>query len=557
MTMNLAIRVDASVDIGIGHVMRCLTLADAVRKLGGACLFVCRPAEGDMIASIKSRGHKVELIGGCNDGSYGAHPEPPVNADWLGGNWQDDADQTRKAARDFQADCVVVDHYALDIEWESRLRFGNVKILVIDDLANRPHSSDILLDQNLSRLDSDYDSLVPTGCQRLVGPAFSLLRPEFAELRKTAVERRFRISERNRLLITMGGVDKNNATGTILGALSRVEVANDLQISVVLGSAAPWLNEVKAQIETLPFEARVLVDVSDMAELMLQSDFCLGASGSTTWERCCLALPTALVILAENQRETAEFFVQNRQALLLDDGIISTFEQQLDEIITAMRDEKEYQELARNCSEIVDGRGVERVISALSQRLNFDTARPLGLLRRVEDRDLEEMREWRNSPNVRSMMFTKHEISSEEHRTWWEQQKDRDDAMHLIYEFRGLKYGVLSFSQINLDRRTASWAFYASPDAPKGTGSRMEFLMLEKAFFQLGLNRLDCVVLEVNEKVRKLHERFGFSASDKKRPISISEQSGEPIYELSLHKADWEKLRVSYQTRLLEREASP
>lgn len=553
MTMKLAIRADASVEIGIGHVMRCLTLADRVRALGGACLFVCRPTNGNMIDAIQSRGHSVAEIQDTDNFAYGDHPNPPDNAHWLGGNWQTDADFTQIVASEFGAECLIVDHYALDKEWERRVRYGGVKILAIDDLADRPHDADVLLDQNFGRLASAYDDLVRPECLRLIGTTYAILRPEFAELRQAALEKRLEKSERNRLLISMGGIDKDNASGAILGALSRLEKVEEFQVSVVLGSAAPWLQEINFQAASLPFQTTVLVNVTDMAELMFQSDLCLGAGGSTTWERCCLALPTAMAVLADNQRETTDAIVQKGQALALDVANTANLERQLSEVIALMSDKCAYQDLAQKCAEITDGGGAQRVVDTLFHAWNMDLNTALGLLRNVEESDLDDMLEWRNSPDVRSMMFTKHEITSAEHLAWWEREQLRSDVMHLIYEFRGSKCGVLSFTQINLEKRTASWAFYASPDAPQGSGSRMEFLMLEEAFSQLGLKRLDCVVLEVNEKVRKLHERFGFSASDKARPVSTSEQSGEPIYSLSLHNDEWQEQRVSHQTRLLER----
>jgi UDP-2,4-diacetamido-2,4,6-trideoxy-beta-L-altropyranose hydrolase len=173
--------------------------------------------------------------------------------------------------------------------------------MVIDDLADRRHQCDLLLDQNLGRSLHDYQGLVPGRCNVMTGPDYALLRPEFASLREPSTKRRAAPSLR-RILISMGGVDVPNATCEVLQALRTAHLPPDCEITVVMGGTSPWLSQVRAVASEMPRPTEVLVGVSDMARVMAESDLAIGAAGSTSWERCCLGLPSIVLVLADNQR---------------------------------------------------------------------------------------------------------------------------------------------------------------------------------------------------------------------------------------------------------------
>lgn len=301
--MNIAFRTDASVQIGTGHVMRCLTLADALREQGAECMFICRPHTGHLLDLIAQRGHKAVALPGLPAEVTGASGDT-THAHWLGTDWTHDAADTRQALNAEIVDWLVVDHYALERRWEQALRPNCQRLMVIDDLADRPHDCDLLLDQNLGRTAEDYSDLTPDNATRLIGPQYALLRPEFAQLRSASLARRVQ-PEFKRLLITMGGVDKDNATGQVLDTLKACPLPEGLEITVVMGPHAPWLQHVQAQARQMPWSTQVLAGVSNMAQLMTVSDLAIGAAGSTSWERCCLGLPTIQLVLADNQREAA------------------------------------------------------------------------------------------------------------------------------------------------------------------------------------------------------------------------------------------------------------
>lgn len=312
--MKIAFRTDASLQMGSGHVMRCLTLADALRAQGAQCHFISRAHPGNLIETIQQRGYKVNsLLAGelhtptainidnhqvDNSGQALAH------AAWLGCTWQTDAIDTATVLTRLQPDWMVVDHYALDQRWEKSVAPYHQKLMVIDDLADRAHDCDLLLDQNLGRQPEDYEGWVPVRCQVFTGPQYALLRPEFAALRAYSLHRRQTSGLKN-ILITMGGVDQPNATGQTLQALKHCALPQDCHITVVMGLTAPWLEDVKALAAQMPWPTNVLVNITDMAQRMADSDLAIGAAGSTSWERCCLGLPTLMVVLAANQRDIA------------------------------------------------------------------------------------------------------------------------------------------------------------------------------------------------------------------------------------------------------------
>lgn len=311
-TRVVVFRVDASLQIGSGHVSRCLALAEALRGQGLKCHFICREHHGHLVHAVRARGFVVHALRSRSDGApsssmkeNGQSAEAPRHYGWLNASWEQDAADCREVLAGVRPDWIIVDHYALDSRWEEAVSGGRAKILVIDDLADRPHISDVLLDQSLGRLSEDYAHLVPARCVCLIGPRFALLRPEFPRLRQVSLARR-RAPELKELLITMGGVDKDNATGEVLSALSRCELPDDCRIRVVMGAGAPWLPDIQERAALMPRLTEVLVDIDDMATKMMEADVAIGAAGSTSWERCCLGLPTLLVTLAYNQQGIAD-----------------------------------------------------------------------------------------------------------------------------------------------------------------------------------------------------------------------------------------------------------
>ena len=357
---RIAFRTDASVQIGTGHVMRCLTLADALRERGADCTFICRPHTGHLLDLIALRGHKaVALPARTADATQAA--ADLAHAAWLGTDWTTDAQDTRQALGNEAVDWLVVDHYALDAHWEQALRPNCQRLMAIDDLADRLHDCDLLLDQNLGRTAEDYGDLLRTHTTTLIGPRYALLRPEFAQLRAESLARRAN-PQLKHLLITMGGVDKDNATGHVLDALNACPLPPGLHITVVMGPHAPWLQQLQTQAAEMPRPTQVVAGVDDMARLMAGSDLAIGAAGGTAWERCCLGLPTLVLVIAENQQSGAAALQKAGAALAMQSA---TEIQHVIQNRLLSGDAALLQQLSQSAAQVTDGNGVSQIIERL------------------------------------------------------------------------------------------------------------------------------------------------------------------------------------------------
>jgi UDP-2,4-diacetamido-2,4,6-trideoxy-beta-L-altropyranose hydrolase len=249
-----------------------------------------------LIKDVVARGITVQPLAADDIGE--AHGMP--------GGWE-----SAQEIRDAEATCaildrspsalVVVDSYSLGECWESAIRAGARRIVAIDDLADRSHACDLLIDQNLGRRAAHYAHLIPAGCRALIGPDYALVRPEFGALRDFSLRRRKGAGLRQ-LFIALGGVDQSNATGQVLAALRHSALPPECRIVVALGKNAPWVESVRDQMKGLSWATELIVGAPGLAEIMASSDLAIGAAGGSAWERCCLGLPTLIIVLAENQR---------------------------------------------------------------------------------------------------------------------------------------------------------------------------------------------------------------------------------------------------------------
>lgn len=359
--MRCAFRADASLEIGTGHIMRCLTLAEALREEGAEVFFISRDLPGNLNDRVEARGFKVERLPRPD----GPAPEPPPkHAPWAGVDWQQDSWETSHAFAGRVPDWLVVDHYAFDHRWEKAVAREGMRILAIDDLADRPHACDLLLDQNLGREAGDYEMLVPKHCRLMIGPSHALLRPEFATKRSESLVRR-KHGELKNVLVSMGGIDQDNITGLVLEAIQNVELPETFRITVVLGDNAPWFSAVSALAADSRAQITVLRGVEDMASLMSESDLAIGGAGSTSWERCCLGLPTLTIVLAKNQAAAAQALEKNEAAVVLHpDQLLG---QKLNELLMQGLTSPRLAAMSDAASKIVDGLGTQRVIQHLER----------------------------------------------------------------------------------------------------------------------------------------------------------------------------------------------
>lgn len=341
---SLALRADAASRLGTGHVMRCLTLALELRARGWDPVFVCRVLEGDLIDFLRQR-HHLDVLA------------LPVVDD---ADWREDAAATTEALRRHgpRPDLLVVDSYQLDARWETALRPHAGRLLVLDDLADRPHDCDLLHDQNpYDDPEARYRALAPARCQRLLGPAHALLRPEFLRARQAPPERPDRSF---RVLVSFGGADITNETARVVEALEPLAAGGPLRALVVAGSASPNLEALRALCARRPW-TELHAATEALATLMASADLAIGAAGTSTLERCCVGLPTLCITIADNQRVVAEA-VHRAGALAYLGHMDHIGTAALTETVARwIADGQGRRAMSERARRLVDGRGVARV----------------------------------------------------------------------------------------------------------------------------------------------------------------------------------------------------
>lgn len=354
--MNIFIRTDASFQIGTGHVMRCLTLADALRVHGASVSFICRVLPGYLGDFIRSRGFTVHEI--LDDASCTAQNKD----DWayIAEAWSEDADSTCNTLKTVsRVDWLIVDQYALDVSWEQKVRQGNMRIMVVDDKADRPHDCDILLDQNFyMNASMRYKHLIKRKSIYLLGPRYALLREQFRIARKNLKRRNDGIKN---IFVSYGGVDATNETCKLLHAARMLNAAT-WHFDVVLGSASIHKAEVERICAVMP-NVDLHCQVNDMAPLMAHADVAFGAGGMTTWERCVLGIPSFVTIVADNQIESAEALVEYGAIQCV--GRAENITEADYARVLASIEPTVCCKMSRNGMELVDGLGCERVVARL------------------------------------------------------------------------------------------------------------------------------------------------------------------------------------------------
>lgn len=319
--------------------MRCLSLAEKLRELGAEVLFATATLPGDLIGHIESEGYRALALDSPDIS--------PVQLCW---------GLAELGIVDF--DLLVVDHYAVTRRWESAMRPVCRRILVIDDLANRHHDCDLLVDQNRPSGSADlYSQLVPEHCEVLAGTQYCLLSRYFAEARRTL---RSREGSLDRILICFGGGDPTGEWRKALAACAELD-GSRVRIDVVAGRSSPHAGEMSAAAAALP-NCRFVAGVEDMAALMAEADLGIGAGGTMTWERCCVGLPSLAVQLAENQEVVIEAASSAGAIVDLGGASASTAETYKRAIQTL--DGTELQRMSRAGLDLVDGLGTQRVADA-------------------------------------------------------------------------------------------------------------------------------------------------------------------------------------------------
>lgn len=479
--MRIVFRADASIVIGIGHVMRCLTLATTLRERGAQSEFVCREHDGHLCELIEQRGFVVHRLSRAEDdaaGTAAAIVSTGGRPRWL-----------------------VIDHYGIDGTWEHRLRASVERILVIDDLANRQHECDLLLDQNLvSNFMTRYGTMVPSTCGLLLGPEYALLQSPYAELHERIPPRAGAI---HRILISFGGADRHDCTGRALKAVLGLN-KGEVDVDVAVSSTFEHLDALH-QVIGARANVRIHKSLPTLATLMVKADLAIGAAGATSWERLCLGLPAVVVTLAANQRPIAEEL--SRCGLVIWLGDQDTVEPStITRALRPLMDSGLHEEWSARCRMVVDGAGARRVCAAM-----VVSATSTLRARRATPLDEDRLLRWANDPETRRNAFSSEPISPTAHHRWFRDHlRDVDDsAMYIVETTDDLALGVVRF-QRHGDRWEVHYAL-SQPFRRRGIGRRL----LEAALLQVRALSNDRIVFgrvkESNHASRRVFESLGFS----------------------------------------------
>lgn len=361
--MLVAFRADASLQIGTGHVMRCLTLAEELRRQGHQCLFICRNHEGHLADLITQKGFELHLLQSPERlETLAKNVIAPAHANWLSVPWQTDANQAHEVLSRYNADWLIVDHYALDASWERQLAEVVGQIMVIDDLADREHECELLLDQSVLDLcfKRRYQAKVNESCRLLLGPKFALLSHEYAVLANTLPSRDGSIA---RILIFVGGSDPFHLTELYLKVLARQEFSH-LFVDVVIGKNYPS-PAVMQQLVKKRANTQLYSGLTSLATLMVRADLMLGAGGTTNWERMCLGLNAIVTSVARNQDVINQNLTDQHLIMFLGKVENVTTNAITEAVQSVISDPESNRKCSNAMRKIVDGFGAQYVSQVL------------------------------------------------------------------------------------------------------------------------------------------------------------------------------------------------
>ena len=494
--MHIAFRVDSSTIIGYGHVMRCLTLAHALSHEFKTAQK--NNIDEELLISLICRDHQGHINQLVLDNQFNLLTLPSIkqkinakNTDsWLGTTFEQDSLQCITHLESLPAiSLLIVDHYAIDHHWHTLMKPYYQELLVIDDLANRTHACDYLLDQTFNRDKKDYHALVPEHCQLLLGQAYMLLRSEFSLLKAQAKRRRnIRIDEYNNrinrversteILITMGGTDPDNLSQLALGAIderikSSLEIydntanmANNITTNIVISSQSIHLPALTLFCEKRSW-ATLIIDSKDMANLMLSADIAIGACGGTAWERCCLGLPCLTTVNAKNQQLIADNLsaadgiinlgwhqnitsesINTALTLLLNTPLNYPPSHQRGSLASDLSSNVNvYEKMVNACFNIVDGKGADSVARIISKHIIHSPSEiKLDL---ATEEDCELIYRWQSNKDIRRYFINTNVPTWQEHVTWYSScLLDPNRRLYLLHDNQGNSVGLLRLDQL-------------------------------------------------------------------------------------------------------------
>jgi UDP-2,4-diacetamido-2,4,6-trideoxy-beta-L-altropyranose hydrolase len=480
--MLIVFRTDADPAIGGGHVMRCLTLAAEMQRRGADVIFISKEGTPETVPALVRSG--IASLTADRD------------------DWNDAIAAGKFGAK--QVSLIVVDSYDLGEAFERSLRRHACPIAVIDDVPVRRHDCDLLIDTTLNRVAADYMGLVPGHCRVLAGCSYAPLRSAFAELRNKSVSRRQASPTLKSLFVSLGFTDIGGQTAAI--ARSLAGDGGFQRIVVVTGPKVPALHEITG----LPSEAplvEVHVDPANIAELMADSDLAIGTPGTSSWERCCLGLPSVLLVVAQNQKDNAEALERAGAARILAPrlDVSSTVR----DIIRELRNAPDQLvQMSQRAAEICDGDGAFRICNAIDELILPVRTRKLTL-RPATEEDSRRLWLWRNDPTARAMFKNQQPVPWETHCEWLAARLSDAGTLIFIVEADGRPCGSVRFHS-ELTRTASVSIAMARHVRGLGYGAAALSLACQQVFRQRFCDRIEARVKHENFASQRIFLKSGF-----------------------------------------------
>lgn len=478
--------------------MRCITLASRLKNAEFKCIFICKELDGNLIDYIEGAGFSVVRLPKTE--TFKTNEQTPYG-NWLGGGWQEDAESTRRILAEFDetVDWLVVDHYALDYRWEWCIKAVVSKILVIDDLANRKHDCDALLDQNFYIRENRYKDLLPDHCKQLIGPKYALLRDEFQTAHRTNEH-----NEVNSVFVCFGSFDHYHLVYKSLQALVQSNIRRVIDLVVVTGRNNPDQQKIASLSREFP-NVKILTSTNQFAQYLSNADIAIGAGGAITWERCFLGVPSIAVTVAENQEELARSVASVGAQLLIGDQNSISADDITCSINLLLKSRDLRKHIRKQAMELVDGKGLDRVASVFLQ--------PEIIIREAENSDIQNIWEWRNSERIRLASLNPDRIEWDNHKQWFSAVLKDNSRILLIGEVNKQPVGVVRFDFSSQVEAEVS-IFLVPEQIGKGLGSNL--LRTSIAWLLRQRPKLKSVYASVkagNDQSKKVFIKSGFVES--------------------------------------------
>ena len=432
-----------------------MTLARKLLEYELKCTFFVRNISENLIKLIGET-FEVILLNGC-DSRFDPSSE---YSNWLGVNQLFDAKEFISKAAPIGFDLVIIDHYGIGHPWEMVVKHSFNNILVIDDLANREHHCDILVDQSIGRKQSSYSKLVPSTCKLFIGPKFSLLRDEFLKFNKN-------FKNKYQILINFGGADSDNFTQHVVDILCGLLDINELSIKIIIGKDYPFQRELTRKINNIGSQIRLVQDPKNIAEEIAECEIAIGAGGVSLLERSSLGVPSILYAIAENQKHICEEYDSRGLGYMITKGEQDESTKLGSVIEELLNTETLYQKSKLN-RKLVNVHGTNRVVTQLLRYCNFITSDKASI------DDAPFIYDCRYKA-IKSAFYINPDIPSFHcHLTWFRSALRDKLYRHIIFRAGWIKYGYV---RLDIQKEYAEISIYVHP---KYRGRGLGEIMLTK-----------------------------------------------------------------------------